>query len=161
MKYFYRVCVVLLIAVGIVFGFSYYYKEKKVNENIVLTTSLITTAKKNEPTTSAETVYYDDNGFRLFTYKNKGYIEYNNVKKEAGGFEWALSQKSIDFKYGDFDGDKQHELLVLYFSPSYEINNSLLALVINKRLNHYNKPMEIAKILFVLRKQRIVYFIRR
>ena len=127
MKYFYRVCVVLLIAVGIVFGFSYYYKEKKVNENIVLTTSLITTAKKNEPTTSAETVYYDDNGFRLFTYKNKGYIEYNNVKKEAGGFEWALSQKSIDFKYGDFDNDKQNELLVLYFSPSYEINNSLLA----------------------------------
>lgn len=127
MKYFYRVCVVLLIAVGIVFGFSYYYKEKKINENIVLTTSLITTKKKNEPTTSAETVYYDDNGFRLFTYKNKGYIEYNNVKKEAGGFEWALSQKSIDFKYGDFDNDKQNELLVLYFSPSYEINNSLLA----------------------------------
>ena len=119
MKYFYRVCVVLLIAVGIVFGFSYYYKEKKVNENIVLTTSLITTAKKNEPTTSAETVYYDDNGFRLFTNKNKVYIEYNNVKKEAGGFEWALSQKSIDFKYGDFDNDKQNELLVLYFSPSY------------------------------------------
>ena len=29
MKYFVRVSVVLLIAVGIVFGFSYYYREKK------------------------------------------------------------------------------------------------------------------------------------
>ena len=48
MKYFVRVSIVLLIAVGIVFGFSYYYREKKNNENIVLTTQVITTTKPNQ-----------------------------------------------------------------------------------------------------------------
>lgn len=127
MKYFVRVCIVLLIAAGIVFGFSYYYREKKNSENIVLTTQLITTTKPNETTTSAEKVIYDDNGFRLTIYKDKGYAEYNNVKKEIGGFEWALSQSSIDFYYGDYDNDKEKELLILYAAPSYELNNSLIS----------------------------------
>ena len=91
MKYFVRVSIVLLIAVGIVFGFSYYYREKKNNENIVLTTQVITTTKPNQTTTAApDTVYYDDNGFKLFIdNKNKAYIEYNSVRKELGGFDWA------------------------------------------------------------------------
>ena len=83
MKYFVRVSIVLLIAVGIVFGFSYYYREKKNNENIVLTTQIITTTKPNQTTTAApDTVYYDDNGYKLFIdNKNKAYIEYNSVRK--------------------------------------------------------------------------------
>lgn len=94
MKYFVRVSIVLLIAVGIVFGFSYYYREKKNNENIVLTTQVITTTKPNQTTTAApDTVYYDDNGFKLFIdNKNKAYIEYNSVRKELGGFDWVLTQ---------------------------------------------------------------------
>ncbi len=126
MKYFVRVCIVLLIAVGIVFGFSYYYREKKNSENIVLTTQLITTTKPNETTTASEKVIYDDNGFRLTINKNKGYAEYNDVKKEIGGFEWALSQSSIDFYYDDYDDDKEKELLILYAAPNYELNNSLI-----------------------------------
>lgn len=128
MKYFVRVSIVLLIAVGIVFGFSYYYREKKNNENIVLTTQVITTTKPNQTTTAApDTVYYDDNGFKLFIdNKNKAYIEYNSVRKELGGFDWALTQKPVDFYYGDYDGDNEKELLVLYCSPASDLNNSLI-----------------------------------
>ena len=128
MKYFVRVCIVLLIAVGIVFGFSYYYREKKNSENIVLTTQLITTTKTNETTSAkADTVYYDDNGFKLFIdSKNKAYIEYNSVRKEFTGFDWILKQTPIDFYYGDYDNDKEKELLVLYFSPANDLNSSLI-----------------------------------
>ena len=128
MKYFVRVSIVLLIAVGIVFGFSYYYREKKNNENIVLTTQVITTTKPNQTTTAApDTVYYDDNGYKLFIdNKNKAYIEYNSVRKELGGFDWALTQKPVDFYYGDYDGDNEKELLVLYCSPACDLNNSLI-----------------------------------
>ena len=118
MKYFVRVCIVLLIAARIVFGFSYYYREKKNSENIVLTTQLITT-KPNETTTSAEKVIYDDNGFRLTIYKDKGYAEYNNVKKEIGGFEWALSQSSIDFYYGDFILKPQGGAIIMIKKKSF------------------------------------------
>lgn len=128
MKYFVRVSIVLLIAVGIVFGFSYYYREKKNNENIVLTTQVITTTKPNQTTTAApDTVYYDDNGYKLFIdNKNKAYIEYNSVRKELGGFDWVLTQKPVDFYYGDYDGDNEKELLVLYCSPASDLNNSLI-----------------------------------
>ena len=128
MKYFVRVSIVLLIAVGIVFGFSYYYREKKNNENIVLTTQVITTTKPNQTTTAApDTVYYDDNGFKLFIdNKNKAYIEYNSVRKELGGFDWLLKQKPVDFYYGDYNGDNEKELLVLYCSPASDLNNSLI-----------------------------------
>lgn len=128
MKYFVRVCIVLLIAAGIVFGFSYYYREKKNSENIVLTTQLITTTKPNETTTAkADTVYYDDNGFKLFIdSKNVAYIEYNSVRKELDGFDWVLKQTPVDYYYGDFNNDKEKELLVLYSSPANDLNNSLI-----------------------------------
>lgn len=129
MKYFARVCIVLLVAVGIVFGFSYYYRQKKNNENIVLTTQIITTTKANESTTAkADTVYYDDNGFKLFIdSKNKAYIEYNSVRKELIGFDWVLKQTPVDFYYDDYNNDKEKELLVLYSSPANDLNNSLIA----------------------------------
>lgn len=127
MKYFLRICIVLLIALGVVFGYSYYYREKKNNETIVLTTHAISTTQKGEITTKdSKNVVYNDNGFELFTDGDKGYIVYNDVQKELDSFGWVLKQKPLDIYFGDYDGDNENELLLMYTSASSELNNALL-----------------------------------
>ena len=127
MKYFLRICIVLLIALGVVFGYSYYYREKKNNETIVLTTHAVSTTQEGETTTEdSKNVVYDDNGFELFTDGDKGYIVYNDVQKELDSFGWVLKQKPLDIYFGDYDGDNENELLLMYTSASSELNNALL-----------------------------------
>lgn len=127
MKYLFRVCVVLLIAAGIVFGFSYYYRDKKNSDNIVLTTQLITTTRADQTTKNKDEIYYDDNGIKLFIdSKNNAYIEYNSARKQLAGFDWILKQEPVDYYYGDYDNDKQNELLILYSSPQSELANSII-----------------------------------
>lgn len=128
MKYFFRVCVVLLVAVGIIFGYSYFYREKKNDEAVVLTTHAISTTKAGETTTENDKIeYYNDNGFELFVQKGKGYVLYNDVQKEIGGLDWALAQSSLDIYCGDWDKDKENELLLLYSSGESQISSTLLS----------------------------------
>ena len=52
MKYFVRIIVVLLIVLGIVFAYSYSYRQQKIADDIVLTTADM--SAKKEKTTVAE-----------------------------------------------------------------------------------------------------------
>ena len=127
MKYFLRICIVLLVAVGIVFGYSYYYREKKNNDAIVLTTHAISTTKAGQAVSKDDkTVFYNDNGFEVFKQKDKGYVVYNDVQQALGGLDWALSQTPLDFYCDDWDDDGEKELLLLYSNSANQYSNLLI-----------------------------------
>lgn len=128
MKYFLRVTIALLIALGIIFGVSYQYRQKKISEDIVFTTQQISTTEKGETTTQKTQLIHEDkeSGYKFYLVDDKGYIEHNGLRKEKGGWGWVLSACKIETHYGDFDGDGEKELIVLYANIAEKANDLLI-----------------------------------
>lgn len=112
MKYFFRVLIVLLVAVGIaLFIYSSNYREKAEKEQITLTTVKIGehTSKENIRQLIAENTEGD---YQLYT-ENGSVILCHAGKEQA--FDWytSVTTKTPELYYFDFDEDGEKELGII------------------------------------------------
>lgn len=129
MKYFVRVIIVLFVAAGVAFGYSYYYRDQKIKEDIVLTTREISSTKRGEKASDDNKKLIKDikeADYQFYADDEYGYIVHNGIQKKDKGLLFAFTQTTFETYYNDFDGDGEKELLLLYGNPNTEITQSFL-----------------------------------
>ncbi|MGN1329074.1 MAG: hypothetical protein ACI4V4_05180 [Eubacterium sp.] len=113
MKYFVRVMVVLLIASGIVFAYSYNYRQQKIADDIVLTTADMNT--KKELTTAVERKKIAENeegNYQLYIDGADVVLVHDGIEKVFDGWASDAKQETPKLFYRDYDGDGENELLI-------------------------------------------------
>lgn len=112
MKYFFRVSVVLLIALGIVFAYSYHYRKEKTANDIVLTTADM---NSKEQTTKKERELICENkegNYQLYVYGDDAVLVHDGIEKTFEKLASDVKQETPLMYYKDYDGDEESELLM-------------------------------------------------
>lgn len=113
MKYFVRIIVVLLIVSGIVFAYSYSYRQQKIADDIVLTTADM--SAKKEKTTVAERKLIAQNkegNYQLYIDGADVVLLHDGIEKVFDGWASDAKQETPKLFYKDYDGDGEGELLI-------------------------------------------------
>ncbi|MGN1420110.1 MAG: hypothetical protein ACI4XC_01170 [Eubacterium sp.] len=139
MKYFIRVIVVLLIASGIVFGYSYHYRQQKIADNIVLTTADMNAKKEKTTTAERKLIAQNKEGnYQLYTDGADVVLVHDGVEKVFQNWAADAKQETPQLFYKDYDGDGENELLIKIINGVVNTNG--------KNISVYNlylvKPVE-------------------
>ncbi len=113
MKYFIRVIVVLLIASGIVFAYSYYYRQQKIADDIVLTTVDVNATKEKTTLDERKLIAQNKEGnYQLYIDGADIVLVHEEIEKTFSNLASEARQETPQLYYKDYDGDGENELLI-------------------------------------------------
>ena len=114
MKYFFRVLLVLIIAVAVVFGVYYYTQDGEVpflekDKFQTTVTKQPATEKYASRTLLASLDKYD---FRLYKSESAVILEHKDKEFTFENWSSVIDEETPKMYYADFDGDKDKELII-------------------------------------------------
>lgn len=112
MKYLFRVLIVLLIAVGVVFGVSYFYRQDKNADKIQLTTAHIT---KKQETTGIERILLAESkeaNTQVYLYGEDVIIARNGLEATVEDVRWCAMAENPEIYMYDYNNDGKKEVIV-------------------------------------------------
>lgn len=112
MKYVIRVAVVLLIACGIIFAYSYNYRQEKITDSFELTTADISGSKTTTKAERKLVAEQEEGGYQLYLDGDAVILVHEGIEKTLNNWAAAVKQETPKMYYKDYDGDGEGELLI-------------------------------------------------
>lgn len=112
MKYFLRIILVLVVAVGVVFG-VYYYTNGGLPDTDEVSLTTVTKPAATEKNSDRELLAsLEDEGFYLYKSSKKVILIHNDNEFEYSNWSSMIDAEPPEMYYADFDSDDEKELLI-------------------------------------------------
>lgn len=112
MKYFIRVIIVLLIASGIIFAYSYHYRQEKIADSIELTTADISPKQSTTKAQRQLITESKEGNYQLYLDGDNVILSHDGIEKSFSNWASEVKQETPQLFYKDYDDDGDSELLI-------------------------------------------------